>query len=50
MSLGVPYDMALIRAAAHWPHKGILVRFSAGLEDAQDLRADLEQALTEGLK
>jgi cystathionine beta-lyase len=32
-------------AVSHWPHKGTLVRFSIGLEDAQDLRADLEQAL-----
>jgi cystathionine beta-lyase len=47
VSLVVPYDMALIRAAGAWTHKGVLVRFSIGLEDAQDLRADLEQALEE---
>jgi len=29
---------------------GVLVRFSIGLEDVDDLRADLEQALMEGLK
>jgi cystathionine beta-lyase len=28
-----------------WTHKGILVRFSVGLEAAEDLQADLEQAL-----
>jgi cystathionine beta-lyase len=26
-------------------YKGILVRFSIGFEDVEDLRADLEQAL-----
>jgi cystathionine beta-lyase len=50
VSLVVPYDMSLIRQAGHWSHKGVLVRFSAGLEDVADLRADLEQALKEGLK
>jgi cysteine-S-conjugate beta-lyase len=28
-----------------WPHKGVLVRFSVGLEATEDLQADLEQAL-----
>ncbi|RZI93619.1 MAG: cystathionine beta-lyase [Variovorax sp.] len=47
VSLVVPYDIGLMRdaAVARWPHKGTLVRFSVGLEDIQDLRADLEQAL-----
>lgn len=45
VSLVVPYDMGLIRAAGAWQHKGILVRFSIGLEDVGDLRADVEQAL-----
>ncbi|MBS0429682.1 MAG: cystathionine beta-lyase [Proteobacteria bacterium] len=46
-SLVVPYDIGLMRDAsvARWPHKGTLVRFSIGLEDADDLRADLAQAL-----
>jgi cystathionine beta-lyase len=44
MSLVVPYDIASMRRA--WPHEGTLVRFSIGLEDVEDLRADLEQALT----
>ncbi|MEJ8813264.1 PLP-dependent transferase [Variovorax ureilyticus] len=47
ISLVVPYDIGLMRdpGVAHWPHKGTLVRFSIGLEDVDDLRADLEQAL-----
>lgn len=47
ISLVVPYDIALMRDAqvSRWPHKGTLVRFSVGLEDVQDLRADLAQAL-----
>jgi cystathionine beta-lyase len=46
VSLVVPYDMAMLRGAATWQHKGVLVRFSIGLEDVVDLRADLEQALS----
>ena len=47
MSLVVPYDIPSMRSAqlATWPHKGVLVRFSVGLEDAQDLQADIAQAL-----
>jgi cystathionine beta-lyase len=47
ISLVVPYDVGLMRdpGVAPWPHKGTLVRFSTGLEDVDDLRADLEQAL-----
>jgi cysteine-S-conjugate beta-lyase len=46
ISLVVPYDIGLMRDAsiAEWPHQGTLVRFSIGLEDVDDLRADLEQA------
>ena len=40
---------AMRGAAASWPHKGMLVRFSVGLEDVEDLRADLEQALGHGV-
>lgn len=43
ISLVVPYDIPSMRKA--WPHKGTLVRLSVGLEDVEDLRADLEQAL-----
>ena len=47
VSLVVPYDIPTLRSAplATWPHQGILVRFSVGLEAAEDLQADLEQAL-----
>lgn len=44
VSLVVPYDIPSMRSAG-WTGKGILVRFSIGLEAAEDLRADLEQAL-----
>lgn len=47
VSLVVPYDIAGMRggAVSAWPHRGVLVRFSVGLEAVADLRADLEQAL-----
>jgi cystathionine beta-lyase len=43
ISLVVPYDLAAIRNAPAW--KGTLLRFSLGLEDVNDLQADLAQAL-----
>jgi cystathionine beta-lyase len=46
ISLVVPYDLTTMRQ--HWPPqltKGTLVRFSVGLEDVDDLRNDLAQAL-----
>jgi cysteine-S-conjugate beta-lyase len=47
VSLVVPYDIPAMRSAqlGTWKHKGVLVRFSVGLEDAADLQADLAQAL-----
>ena len=47
VSLVVPYDIRSMRhpRLATWPHKGVLVRFSVGLETVADLRADIEQAL-----
>jgi cystathionine beta-lyase len=47
ISLVVPYDVASMRDArlGCWQHKGVVVRFSVGLEAVPDLRADLEQAL-----
>ncbi|MFJ2986539.1 cystathionine beta-lyase [Collimonas sp. NPDC087041] len=42
-SLCVPYRIQSMRQS--WPGNGILVRFNIGLEDAQDLIADIEQAL-----
>ena len=43
VSLVVPYDLATMRAKPGW--KGTLVRFSIGLEAADDLIADFDQAL-----
>ncbi|GAB4112369.1 MAG: PLP-dependent transferase [Tibeticola sp.] len=46
VSLVVPYDLAAMRSG--WPAHlapGALVRFSTGLEDVADLRADLARAL-----
>ena len=46
MSLVVPYDIGSMRKRA--PSQlaaGTVVRFSVGLEDVADLRADLAQAL-----
>lgn len=44
ISLCAPYHVPSIRTRP-WPHKGWLVRFAVGLESADDLRADLAQAL-----
>jgi cystathionine beta-lyase len=46
MSLVVPYDLPTMRQCPT-PHlrPGTVVRFSVGLEDVQDLRRDLAQAL-----
>nr|WP_255369985.1 PLP-dependent transferase [Roseateles sp. YR242] len=48
MSLAVPYDLSHSRSLPlPWPPEagGTLVRFAIGLEDVEDLRADLSQAL-----
>ncbi|WP_394780474.1 cystathionine beta-lyase [Undibacterium sp.] len=42
-SLCVPYRIKQMRKS--WPYEGTLVRFNIGLEDADDLIADIEQAL-----
>ena len=42
-SLVVPYDLSGIRSGPRW--RGPLVRFSVGLEGAEDLIADLDRAL-----
>jgi cystathionine beta-lyase len=44
-SLVMPYRMAAIRR--NWEGKGTLVRFNIGLEDTDDLIADIERALGE---
>lgn len=44
VSLCMPYDIPTMRKRP-WPYATRLVRFSVGLEDVEDLRSDLEQAL-----
>jgi cystathionine beta-lyase len=44
VSLCVPYDVPTLRQRP-WPHAPRLVRLAVGLEDVDDLRADLAQAL-----
>lgn len=44
VSLCVPYDIPTMRVRP-WPYAPRLVRFAVGLEDVEDLRADLAQAL-----
>ncbi|HWX11741.1 MAG TPA: cystathionine beta-lyase [Trinickia sp.] len=48
-SLAMPYDVASMRTASRWPHRGTLVRFYAGLEEEADLRADIERAMASTL-
>jgi cystathionine beta-lyase len=48
-SLAMPYDVASMRTASRWPHRGTLVRFYAGLEEEADLRADIERAMVSTL-
>jgi cystathionine beta-lyase len=43
VSLALPFEMNKIRKA--WPYQGELVRLYIGLEDTDDLIADLQQAL-----
>lgn len=47
VSLVVPYDIGSMRSArlGPCPYRGVLVRFSVGLEAVEDLQADLAQAL-----
>jgi len=41
-SLIVPFDPREARTATPWPHKGPCFRIHAGLENVDDLIADLE--------
>jgi len=41
-SLIVPFDPREARSATQWPHKGLCFRIHAGLENLEDLTADLE--------
>ena len=42
-SLAVPFNPAFHRAVAHWPGDGPYVRIHIGLEDPEDLIADIER-------
>jgi cystathionine beta-lyase len=44
-SLIIPGNLSGARTATPWPHKGQVLRIHAGLEDADDLIADLEKGL-----
>jgi cystathionine beta-lyase len=44
VSLALPFEMNKIRKT--WPYQGELVRLYIGLEDTNDLIADLQQALS----
>jgi cystathionine beta-lyase len=44
-SLAIPYDCSSIRTATRWQPGGPTVRFHIGLEDVDDLIADLERGL-----
>jgi cystathionine beta-lyase len=45
-SLVLPCDRQIRRTAVPWKAEGALLRFAVGLEDVEDLWADLEQALS----
>jgi len=49
VSLVVPYEISAMRTSGlgTWPRKGVVVRFSVGLESVEDLQADLAHALQE---
>jgi len=42
-SLVIPFDCAPYRTATRWAPEGPALRFSVGLEDVEDLKADLER-------
>lgn len=44
-SLVKPTDVSLERSATEWPYEGPIVRFYTGLEDPEDLIADVEAGL-----
>jgi cystathionine beta-lyase len=45
-SLAIPFDCAKIRTATHWAPGGPTIRLHIGLEDVQDLIADLERGFS----
>ena len=42
-SLAIPFDCTPYRTATHWAPGGPTIRFSVGLEDVEDLKADLDR-------
>ena len=42
-SLVIPFDCRTYRSATRWEPEGPALRFSVGLEDIQDLKADLDR-------
>ena len=44
-SLAIPFDCGKFRTATKWNPGGPTVRFHIGLEDADDLIADIERGL-----
>ena len=45
-SLAIPFDLVDSRSATTWTPGGPAVRFHIGLEDVDDLIADLERGFT----
>ncbi len=45
-SLVIPFDCRAYRTATTWNPEGPALRFSVGLEDIEDLKADLDQGFT----
>ncbi len=45
-SLVIPFDCRSYRTATAWAPEGPALRFSVGLEDIEDLKADLDQGFT----
>jgi cystathionine beta-lyase len=45
-SLAVPFDCSSYRTATQWAPGGPAIRFSVGLEDIEDLKADLDRGFT----
>ena len=44
-SLAIPFDPRPLRTATNWEAEGPAIRFNIGLEDVDDLLADLEAGL-----
>jgi cystathionine beta-lyase len=42
-SLVIPFDCRTYRSATRWDPEGPALRFSVGLEDIEDLQADLDR-------